>query len=185
MKGDSRPPRIFDQIIEMMFPLSALGHFDFDARLLPVQSIDDPKYESSEDAEPDSTEHKRRGAAASDDEARNRNLVGRDSCSAKARDDRGLDWRMNVRGEIERAVLSGIQNDALSQTTVLCPRRWKTEWPHAPTHRNDVIILRRRIDGVDLAVGDLVFKFLKKRRSERKREEKIPCDQCRSTRTSD
>jgi hypothetical protein len=31
IKSDSRPPRILDQIIEMMFPLSALGHFDFDA----------------------------------------------------------------------------------------------------------------------------------------------------------
>jgi len=31
MKSDSRPPRIFDQIIEMVFPLAALGHFDFDA----------------------------------------------------------------------------------------------------------------------------------------------------------
>jgi len=44
MKSDSRPPRILDPIIEMMFPLAALGHFDFDARLLSVQSIDDTKY---------------------------------------------------------------------------------------------------------------------------------------------
>jgi hypothetical protein len=44
MKSDSRPPRILDQIIEIMFPLTALGHFDFDAGLLSVQSIDDAKY---------------------------------------------------------------------------------------------------------------------------------------------
>jgi len=44
MKSDSRPPRILDPIIEMMFPLAALGHFDFDARLLSVQSIDDTEY---------------------------------------------------------------------------------------------------------------------------------------------
>jgi len=44
MKSDSRPPQILDPIIEMMFPLAALGHFDFDARLLSVQSIDDTEY---------------------------------------------------------------------------------------------------------------------------------------------
>src|SRR5436309_1899456 len=50
MKGDSRPPRILDQIIEMMFPFAALGCFDFHARLLPIQSIHDTKNESSKDS---------------------------------------------------------------------------------------------------------------------------------------
>jgi len=44
MESESRPPRILDQIIEMVFPFPALGHLDFDARLLSVQSIDDTKY---------------------------------------------------------------------------------------------------------------------------------------------
>ena len=107
----------------MVLPFAAFGGFNFDARELSIQSIDDTKDQSCENAEPDSTNCKGCGGAESDDKAGNGNLVGRDSCSAKARDDRGLDWRMNVRGEIERAVLSGIQNDALSQTTVLCWRR--------------------------------------------------------------
>src|SRR5438093_6550897 len=123
MKSDRCPPSIFDESIDVVLPLAAFSGFNFDARELSSHSIDDTKDQSCENAEPNSTEHKRRGGAASDDKAGNRNLVGRDSCSAKARDDRGLDWRMNVRGEIERAVLSGIQNDALSQTTVLCWRR--------------------------------------------------------------
>jgi len=63
----------------MMFPLAPLGHFDFDARLLSVQSIDDTKYESSEDSEPDAAKRKGRGRAAFDDETCNRNLVWRDS----------------------------------------------------------------------------------------------------------
>jgi len=79
MKSDNRPPRILDQIIEMMFPLAALGHFDFDARLLAVQSINDPKYESSEDSESDTASCKRYGRPASYDETCNRNLVWRDS----------------------------------------------------------------------------------------------------------
>jgi len=83
MKSDSHPPRILDQIIEMMFPFAALGHFDFDARLLPVQSIDDPKYESSEDSEPNAVKRKDHGRAATDDEPCNRNLVWRDSRFAK------------------------------------------------------------------------------------------------------
>src|SRR6516164_38614 len=130
----------------MVLPFTAFGGFDFDARELSIQSIDDTKDEGCENAEPDSTEHKRRGGGASDDKACNRNLVGRNSRSAKPRDDRGLDWRMNVRWEIERAVLCRIQNDALGQTTVLCPRRRKTEWPHVPTHADDVVVNFRRVD---------------------------------------
>jgi len=59
-----------------MFPLAALGHFDFDARLLSVQSIDDTKYESSEDSEPDAAKRNGRGGAASDDKTCNRNWFG-------------------------------------------------------------------------------------------------------------
>jgi len=83
IKSDSRPPRILDQIIEVMFPLSALGHFDFDARLLSVQSIDDTKYESSEDSEPDTAKRERHSRPASYDETGNRNLVRCDSRFAK------------------------------------------------------------------------------------------------------
>jgi hypothetical protein len=50
MKGNGQPPRVFDQIIEMMFPFPTLSRFDFDARLLSIQSIDDTKYESSENS---------------------------------------------------------------------------------------------------------------------------------------
>jgi len=83
MKGNSQPPRIFDQIVEMMFPLAALGHFYFDAGLLSVQSIDDSKYKSSEDSQPNAAKRECRGRAASDDKARNRNLVWCDSRFAK------------------------------------------------------------------------------------------------------
>src|SRR5438876_4970067 len=83
IKRDSRPPRILDQIIEVMFPLSALGHLDFDARLLSVQSVDETKYESSEDSEPDTAKRERRGRAASYDETGNRNLIRSDSRFAK------------------------------------------------------------------------------------------------------
>src|SRR5258705_6130890 len=102
-----------------MLPFAAFGCFNFDARKLSIESIDDTECESSKESHPDAAKHKRRGGATSDNEAHNRNLVGRNSCSAKAMNDRGLDWRMNVRWEIERAVSSGIQNDALSHTTVL------------------------------------------------------------------
>ena len=67
----------------MMFPLATLGRFNFDARLLPIQSIDDPKYESSEDSEPNAVKREGRGRAATDDETCNRNLVWRDSRFAK------------------------------------------------------------------------------------------------------
>jgi len=83
MKSDDSPPRILDQIIEMMFPFAALGRFNFDARLLPIQSIDNTKNESSEDSEADPANCKGRGRAASDYEACNRNLVWRDSRFAK------------------------------------------------------------------------------------------------------
>jgi hypothetical protein len=83
VKGNGRPPRILDQIIEMMFPLATLGGFNFYARLLPVQSIDDAEYKSSKDSEPDAAKCEYHGRAASDDETCNRNLVWRDSCSGK------------------------------------------------------------------------------------------------------
>jgi hypothetical protein len=83
MESDRRPPRIFDQMIEMMFPLPVLRCFDFDARLLSIESIDDAKYESSEDSEADAANHERRGRAATEDETSNRNLVWRDSRFAK------------------------------------------------------------------------------------------------------
>jgi len=79
IKGNSQPPRVFDQIIEMMFPFPTLSRFDFYARLLSIQSIDDAKYESSEDSEPDAAKRERRGCPASYDETGNRNLVWRDS----------------------------------------------------------------------------------------------------------
>src|SRR2546430_17138692 len=91
MKSDSRPPRILDQIIEMMFPLAALGHFYFDAGLLSVQSIDDSKYKSSEDSQPNAVKRECRGRAATDDETCNRNLVRRDSRFATKRDDSRFD----------------------------------------------------------------------------------------------
>ena len=87
MKRNSRPPGVLDQIIEMMFPFATLSRFDFDARLLPIESIDDAKYESSKDSEPDAAKCESHGRTASDDEACNRNLVWRDSRFAKKRDD--------------------------------------------------------------------------------------------------
>src|SRR5262245_14635384 len=103
----------------MMFPFPTLGRFDFDTGLLSVQSIDNTKYESSEDSEPDAAKRECRGRAASDDEARNRNLVWCDSRFAKKRDDCGFNWSVNVSGQVERSILRGIENDALRYTTAL------------------------------------------------------------------
>jgi hypothetical protein len=119
MKGNGQPPRVFDQIIQVMFPFAALSRFDFDTRLLSIQSIDDAKYESSENSEPDAANHERRGRAATDDETSNRNLVWRDSRFAKKRDDYGFDWSVNVSGQVECSILRGIENEALRYTTAL------------------------------------------------------------------
>src|SRR5215469_732223 len=152
MKGDNRPPRILDQIIEMMFPLAKVGRFNFDARLLPVQSIDDTKYESSKDSDPDAAERKCRGRAASDDKACNRNLVWSDSCFAKKCDDSRFDRCVEISWQVKRSVLGGIENDTLSEAAVLLRGCRKTEWPHAPAHGNHVIIFRSRVDDTDLSV---------------------------------
>ncbi len=69
--------------------------------------------------------------------------------------------------------MRGIENDTLSHAAVLLRRRRKTDRPHAPTHADDVIILLRRVDDIDLAVVDFVFEFLKKRRGGPKRRKKI------------
>ena len=51
----------------MMFQLPTLRCFDFDARLLSIESIDDAKYESCEDSEPDAANYECRGRTAADD----------------------------------------------------------------------------------------------------------------------
>src|SRR4029077_14890629 len=168
MKGNGQPPRVFDQIIEMMFPFPTLSRFDFDTRELSIQSIDDAKNESSEDSEPHAANHERRGRAATDDETSNRNLVWRDSRFAKKRDDCRFDWSVNVSGQVECSILRGIENDALSQATLFLRRRGKTARPHGATHAYNVVVFLRRVDDIDLEVLDLIFEFFKKRRSGRK-----------------
>ena len=110
-----------------MFPFAALGRFDFDARLFSVQSIDDTKYESSEDSEPDAAKRECRGRAASDDETSNRNLVWRDSRFAKKRDDCRFDWSVNVSGQVECSILRGIENDALRYSDGSAPAALKNK----------------------------------------------------------
>src|SRR5438093_12198081 len=112
----------------MMFPFPTLGRFDFDTRLLSVQSIDDTKYESSEDSKPDAAKRECRGRAASDDETSNRNLVWRDSRFAKQRDDCRFDRCVNVSGQVEWSILRGIQNDALRYTPALHRRPCIAQW---------------------------------------------------------
>src|ERR1700747_3135859 len=91
---------------------------------------------------------------------------------------------MEVSRQVKRSVLSGIENDTFSQATVLLRAGRKAQRPHASAHGNDVIVFLRRVDDIDLAVIELVFEFLKKRRSRRKREQKVPGHQCGSTRIS-
>jgi len=68
IKSDSCPPGVLDQIIEVVFPFAAFRRFNFDARLLSIQSIDETKYERSNYPEPDAAERKSRSRAGSDDE---------------------------------------------------------------------------------------------------------------------
>ncbi len=123
IKSDGRPPRVLEKKIEMMFPFATLGRFDFDARLFSVQAIDDTKYDSSKDSEPDAANCEGCGRAQSDDEACDRNLVRRDSRFAKKRDDCRFDRCVNVSGQVECSILRGIENDALRYTTALLWRR--------------------------------------------------------------
>src|SRR6266496_2595626 len=111
----------------MMFPFAALGHFDFDAGLLPVESINDAKYESSEDSESDTAKCECDGCAASNDETHNRDLVWRDSRFTKKRNDCVFYRGVNVSRQIERSFSRRIENDALCYTLVLLRRRCKTD----------------------------------------------------------
>src|SRR5262249_33847958 len=129
----------------MVFPFAALGCFNFDPRKLSIQAIDDTERESSEESYTDAAKHKSRSCAATDDKTGNRNLVGCDSRFAKERDYRGLNWRVDVSGKIQRALLRSIQNNALSNMTFLCARRCKTEWPYMAPHAHNVIVNLGRI----------------------------------------
>jgi len=164
MKGNGQPPRVLDQIIEMMFPFAALGGFDFYARLLSIQSIDDAKYKRSDDSEADTAKCECNGSAASNDETHNRDLIWRDSRFAKKRDDCRFDWSVNVSGQVECSILRGIENDALCDTLALLRRRCQTKWPHAPTHADDVIVFLCRVDGIDPGVVADPCEFVQERR---------------------
>src|SRR6266513_3150304 len=156
----------------MVFPFPVFGGFNFDARELSIYSIDDAEREGSEDSQPDAAKRKRGSRAATDDESCNRNLVWRDWRFAKERDNRGFDRRVKVSRQIERSVLCGIENDALSQAPVL---RRKTKWPHAPAHADDVIVNFRRVQGVDFTGLDLLFELLNNRSTVRACQKEIPC----------
>src|SRR5438034_2497134 len=163
----------------MMFPFAAFGRFDFDPRKLSIESINDTERESSEESHPDAAKRKRRSRAATDHESCNRDLVWRDSRFAKESDYRGFDWRVDISGKIQCALLRRIQNNALSETTFLCPRRRKTEWPHMPAHADDVIVNFCCVHGVDFTSVGLLLELLKNRRAIRARQKEVPRHQSR------
>src|SRR5216117_1228327 len=148
----------------MMFPFAALGGFDFHARLLSVQSIDDAKYKRSDDSEAYTSKCECNGSAASTYKTIICDLIWRDSRFAKKRDDCVFYRGVNVSRQIERSFLRRIENDALCDTLALLRRRCKTDWPHAPTHADDVFILLGRIDNVYVVVVHFIFQFFKQRR---------------------
>jgi hypothetical protein len=158
----------------MVFPFAAFGCFNFDARQLSIESIDDTERESSEESHPDVAKHKGSSRAATDDESCNRNLVWCDSRFAKKRDYRGFDWGVDVSGKVKCTLLRRIQNNALGETTFLCPRRWKTEWPHMPAHADDIIVNFRCVHDVDFTGVDLLFELLNKRRAVGARQKEVP-----------
>src|SRR5215469_11332522 len=98
----------------MVFPFAAFGCFHFDPRKLSIEPIDDTECESSDESQADAAKHKCRSCAATDDESSNRDLIWRDLRFAQERDYRGFDWRVDISGEIQGALLRGIQNNALS-----------------------------------------------------------------------
>jgi len=51
----------------MMFPLAAFGGFNFDARLFPIQSINDAKNKSGKGSQANAACHKGHSGTASDD----------------------------------------------------------------------------------------------------------------------
>jgi hypothetical protein len=57
--------------------------------------------------------------------------------------------------------LGGIENDPLSQATVLLRWRGETDGPHVSTHVDDVIVFLCRVDDIDLAFVDFAFEFRK------------------------
>jgi len=71
---------------------------------------------------------------------------------------------MQISRQIECSLLRRIENNTLGQTTVLLQRHAEGEWPQAPTHADDIIVLFRRIDGIGLAVVDLPCEFVQQRR---------------------
>src|SRR4051794_34902095 len=111
----------------MVFPFAAFGCFYFDSRKLSIESINNTERESSEESDPDTAKHKGGGRAATDDESCNRDLVRGNPGFAKDRDYRCFGWCMDISRKIQCALLRRIQNNALGETMVLCPGRWKKQ----------------------------------------------------------
>jgi len=153
----------------MVFPFAAFGCFYFDSGKLSIESIDNTERESSQESHADTAKHKGRGRAATDDESCNRDLVRRNPGSAKDRDYRRFDWCMDVSRKIQCALLRGIQNNALGETMMLCPRRRKKERPDMPAHADDVIVEFRCVHGFDFTGVDLLLELLNNRNPVRAR----------------
>ena len=77
-------------------------------RELPVVEEESKEHESGEKSHPDVAKHKGSSCAATDDESCNRHLVWCDSRFAKERDYRGFDWRVDVSGKVQCALLRRI-----------------------------------------------------------------------------
>ena len=74
-------------------------------------------------------------------------------------------------GRIAKAIARELN---LSETTFVCPRRLKAEWPHMPAHADDVIVNFCCVHGVDITSVGLLLQLFENRRAVRAREKEFP-----------
>src|SRR5262249_19092685 len=124
MPGNGNPPRNFEQSIEPMLDLAAFSCFDFDARLFSIKAIKNTDNQGKSKPPTQMTGRQKKGDNPGNDVAEQRQLIGRDASFAQTRHEKCFNRRMKQRGNIECALLDGIEKNAFRQIPVSTIERW-------------------------------------------------------------
>ena len=129
MKGERRPPRHFDAIIERVLRLAHLRGLLAQPRKLSVDTVENADGESEQNTD----QHMPGGVQDRDTDTENsggnRDLIWRDRNVGNFRDDPFLNRRVHKRREIENSLLCAVAKKTLRSSVLCFRRRLERDWP--------------------------------------------------------
>src|SRR2546423_14220007 len=146
MKGERRPPRHFDAIIESVLRLTDFRGLLAQPRKLHVDAVDSADGESEQNTDQHVPGCVQDRDTDAENSGGNRDLIWRDRGVGNFRHDPFFNRRVHKRREIENSLLCAVAKKTLDASAL--GFRWclKRRWPHLATHRWHVAGLRGRIE---------------------------------------